>query len=100
MTQPILRTLLATVLLLGVASTASAQEARELFTQGQAAYETGDYETAVSSWERAYELDPRPLLQYNLAQAYERLAPDVILLLGDRFEMHAAASAAVRRCAL
>lgn len=73
MTQPILRTLLATVLLLGVASTASAQEARELFTQGQAAYETGDYDTAVARWERAYELDPRPLLQYNLAQAYERL---------------------------
>ena len=56
-----------------VATSASAQEARELFVQGQAAYETGDYQNATSLWERAYELDPRPLLQYNLAQAYERL---------------------------
>ncbi|HJL20016.1 MAG TPA: tetratricopeptide repeat protein [Sandaracinaceae bacterium LLY-WYZ-13_1] len=52
---------------------AHAQDPRELFTQGQAAYETGDYETAVESWQRAYGIDPRPLLQYNLAQAYERL---------------------------
>lgn len=59
--------------LLSLTSVASAQEARELFLQGQAAYETGDYDTAVQNWERAYELDPRPLLQYNLAQAYERL---------------------------
>lgn len=62
-----------TLLLSGLTSVASAQEARELFVQGQAAYETGDYDTAVRNWEQAYELDPRPLLQYNLAQAYERL---------------------------
>ncbi len=55
------------------AGAASAQEARELFTQGQAAYETGDYQSAVRLWERAYGIDARPLLQYNLAQAYERL---------------------------
>lgn len=63
------------VFLCGIAwaSPAGAQEARELFRQGEAAYQTGDYETAVSSWERAYELDARPALQYNLAQAYERL---------------------------
>ncbi len=61
-------------LLLGAAAIASAQDdARALFTQGQAAYETGDYNTAVRLWTRAYELDDRPLLQYNLAQAYERL---------------------------
>jgi len=60
-------------LLLLAPRAASAQEARELFTQGQAAYETGDYDTAVARWQRAYEVDPRPLLQYNLAQAYERL---------------------------
>jgi tetratricopeptide (TPR) repeat protein len=58
---------------LGACPAAAQQSARELFTQGQAAYETGDYETAARNWERAYELDPRPLLQYNLAQAYERL---------------------------
>lgn len=62
------------VLVLVLPGVASAQEdARALFTQGQAAYETGDYATAARLWERAYEIDSRPLLQYNLAQAYERL---------------------------
>lgn len=62
------------VSVLAITASAGAQEdPRELFSRGQAAYETGDHETAVRNWERAYELDPRPLLQYNLAQAYERL---------------------------
>ena len=52
---------------------AQAQEARELFHKGQVAYQQGDYDTAIQSWTRAYDLDPRPLLQFNLAQAYERL---------------------------
>ena len=70
-------TCLATAVLLTAvllqAAPASAQDARELFSQGQAAYETGDYDTAVRNWRQAWEIDPRPLLQYNLAQAYERL---------------------------
>ena len=49
------------------------QSARDLFLRGQAAYERGDYEEAAAAWEAGYELDPRPLLQYNLGQAYERL---------------------------
>lgn len=52
---------------------ASEPDARELFLRGQAAYERGDYEDAVEAWEAGYALDPRPLLQYNLGQAYERL---------------------------
>jgi len=69
-----LRALSFAVLLLSLPGLASAQEdARALFTQGQSAYETRDYATAARLWERAYELDARPLLQYNLAQAYERL---------------------------
>ena len=40
---------------------------------GQAAYTQGDYETAIGLWQRAYALDARPALQYNLAQAYGRL---------------------------
>ena len=67
------RALCCAALALALAAPAAAQDdARQLFTQGQAAYETGDYDTAVRLWLRAYELDPRPLLQYNLAQAYER----------------------------
>lgn len=70
--------LLVATLLLGAfaspfVSTASAQDARELFQRGRGAYETGDFEGAVEAWQAAYELDPRPLLQFNLAQAYERL---------------------------
>lgn len=49
------------------------QSARELFLEGQSAYSEGDYDSAVQRWEAAYEMDARPLLQYNLAQAYERL---------------------------
>jgi hypothetical protein len=52
---------------------ASAQDARELFQRGQTAYQQGDYETAIQSWTQAYELDARPLIQFNLAQAFERL---------------------------
>jgi len=52
---------------------ASAQDARTLFAQGQGSYALGHYEDAIDAWERAYALDPRPALQYNLAQAYGRL---------------------------
>lgn len=61
------------VLSLAVPSLASAQDARELFQQGSTAYENGDYPAAIEAWDAAYALDPRPLLQYNLAQAHERL---------------------------
>lgn len=64
----------AAVVCLSVASGASAQDARALFQQGQAAYQAGEYESAIEAWERAYAMDPRPALQYNLAQAYGRLA--------------------------
>lgn len=57
------------------ASLASAQTrtARDYFLDGQAAYQQGNYEAAIEAWRHAYELDPRPALQYNLAQAYGRL---------------------------
>ena len=54
-------------------TTAPPESARELFSRGQAAYQQGDYGAAASLWARAYALDPRPQLQYNLAQAYGRL---------------------------
>ncbi len=52
---------------------AAAQDAREHFKRGAAEYQQGDYSAAIAEWLRAYELDPRPRLQYNLSQAYERL---------------------------
>jgi tetratricopeptide (TPR) repeat protein len=46
---------------------------RELFESGRAAYRVGEYERAVEYWEKAFAMDPKPLLKYNLGQAYERL---------------------------
>lgn len=43
-----------------------------LFRQGETEYAAGRYEVAIALWERAYAMDPRPGLQYNLAQAYGR----------------------------
>lgn len=51
----------------------SPEDARTLFQRGQVAYSQGDYEDAIELWTRAYGLDPRPLLQWNLSQAFERL---------------------------
>jgi len=50
-----------------------ADDARGLFLRGQTAYSQGDYEDAASLWERAYALEARVGLQYNLSQVYERL---------------------------
>lgn len=56
-----------------VAAQAHGEDARALFARGQTAYRQGDYDAAITAWTSAYTQDPRPLLQYNLAQAYERL---------------------------
>lgn len=55
------------------AASAQTRSARDLFLDGQAAYQLGNYEAAIEAWRSAYELDPRPALQFNLAQAYGRL---------------------------
>ena len=60
------------VLLLG--STAHADDrARELFQNGRDLYNQGRYEAAITAWAEAYELDARPVLLFNLANAYERV---------------------------
>ncbi|MCB9593751.1 MAG: tetratricopeptide repeat protein [Sandaracinaceae bacterium] len=53
----------------------SASDARalQLYEAGSAAYTEGRYEDSVDAWSEAYRLSPRPLLLYNLANAYERL---------------------------
>lgn len=53
-------------------SPAAQAEAKAHFQKGQLAYQTSDYAAAISEWQAAYALDPRPLLQYNIAQAQER----------------------------
>jgi hypothetical protein len=48
-------------------------DARELFRRGEAAYSAGNYDLAIREWTTAYGIDPRPRIQFNLSQAYERL---------------------------
>lgn len=54
-------------------SNATPTTAREWFARGEAQYRVGQYQVAADAWTQAYALDPRPRIQYNLAQAYERL---------------------------
>ena len=49
------------------------EDAREHFRRGETAYQKGSYDIAISEWETAYAKDPRPRIQYNLFQAFERL---------------------------
>lgn len=62
---------------LGQAASATTENgtasAREAFRRGEAAYSAGNYEAAVREWKNAYAVDPRPRIQFNLSQAYERM---------------------------
>lgn len=49
-----------------------AAEARAAFTAGSREYSLGNYETAVSHFERSFELSQRPELLFNIAQSYAR----------------------------
>lgn len=49
------------------------QLARQYVEAGLAAQQAGDYDTAVTLYQKAYQLVPHPVLIFNLAQAY-RLA--------------------------
>lgn len=74
-----LRPLLLLTLLAAVAPEARAQDAtaearaKELYENGAALYEEGRYEEAILAWEEAYRLSSRPVLLFNIANAYERL---------------------------
>jgi len=52
---------------------AADHRALQLYQEGEAAYTEGRYEAAVRAFTAAHRLSPRPLLLYNLANAYERL---------------------------
>lgn len=74
------------------AGRADAQEltAREHFARGTTAFQQGDNDAAIAEWNAAYAADPRPLLQYNLSQAFERAGrlPEAITAL-DTYLAHA-----------
>ncbi len=54
-------------------SPAPAVDAREAFRRGEAAYSAGNYDMAIREWKSAFAADPRPRIQFNLSQAYERI---------------------------
>ena len=49
------------------------EKARALFIEGENLYAEGRYEEAAAKYEEAYGLSARPLLLFNIANAYERL---------------------------
>lgn len=59
-----------------VITSGSDEEARVVFSAGREAYARGDYESALESFRQAYELSNRPELQFNIAQAADRLRRD------------------------
>lgn len=73
---PLLAAILLTLApLLSTPAAAQTAEERELasalFRESAEAYQAGNMELAVTLLRRAYELDPVPVLQYNLARALE-----------------------------
>jgi tetratricopeptide (TPR) repeat protein len=65
------------------------EEARMLFHAGVEAFSAGRYPDALSRFEAAYELSPRPDLLYNLGSAADRMRRDEVAL--DYFERYLAA---------
>ena len=47
-------------------------QAKILFDNGRVLYREGQYADAIAAWERAYALSNRPLILFNMANAYER----------------------------
>ena len=47
----------------------------DLYNEGQVAYDSADYKTAIAKWQASYELSGESDLLFNLAQAY-RLSGD------------------------
>lgn len=51
---------------------AEAEQAQKLFEAGRQAYDTGQYPLAISLFEEAYRIVPRPSVEFGLGQAYRR----------------------------
>ena len=49
-------------------------QARGFASEGAAAFKAGQYLQAITAFEKAYELLPRPALAYNIARSHERLS--------------------------
>lgn len=51
----------------------AATQAAQVYAQGVAAFKAANYKTALSRFERAYKLDPAPVLLYNIARCHEEM---------------------------
>ena len=70
------RIILAIALVLFAARPALADEkAKQLYDEGLRHYNLAEYTDAITSWKEAYRLSKKPLLLFNIAQAY-RLSGD------------------------
>lgn len=65
---------------------ARADEAKDIFQKGAAAYREGRYEQAIELFRKAYEQHAYPELVYNSGQAYEKLGDTVRAL--DSFRQY------------
>src|SRR5437868_5941908 len=64
---------LLTVLCALSARAAPIDDAKKAFAEGKAAFERGEYEKALSAYQRANMILPAPNLYYNIGATYERL---------------------------
>ncbi len=51
------------------ASQATDKKSRQLFDEGKAAFNRGDYDAAIRAWEEGYAAKPAPEFQFNLGEA-------------------------------
>jgi len=67
-----MRIFIVLTLLVSVARADTTDEARKYFEAGKQAYEAGRYAAAISAFEEAHKLVPRPSVTFALAQALRR----------------------------
>ena len=74
------------------ARAAPIDDAKKAFAEGKAAFERGDYDTALNAYQRANIILPAPNLYYNIGATYERLGKyqEAALAFDKYFEMSGA----------
>jgi tetratricopeptide (TPR) repeat protein len=85
---------LLTVLCALSARAAPIDDAKKAFAEGKAAFERGEYERALSAYQRANMILPAPNLYYNIGATYERLGryQEAALAFDKYFELAGAAT--------
>ncbi|MGZ3440779.1 MAG: hypothetical protein ACXVDD_14750 [Polyangia bacterium] len=85
---------LLTVLVALPAVAAPIDDAKKAFAEGKAAFERGEYEKALSAYQRANMILPAPNLYYNIGATYERLGryQEAALAFDKYFELAGAAT--------